>query len=75
MMGKAQTLYAGFDPTSDSLHVGNLLVLIGLLHSQRFGHKPIALIGGKLKRLMVSKEEKCKFLGCSSGILIYKCSS
>lgn len=49
MMGKnAQTLYAGFDPTSDSLHVGNLLVLIGLLHSQRFGHKPIALIGGEL---------------------------
>lgn len=48
LLGKQpQTLYAGFDPTSDSLHVGNLLVLIGLLHSQRGGHKPIALIGGE----------------------------
>lgn len=44
---KSQTIYAGFDPTSDSLHVGNLLVLVGLLHCQRHGHKPIALLGGK----------------------------
>lgn len=43
----SQTLYAGFDPTSDSLHVGNLLVLVGLIHSQRAGHTPIALLGGK----------------------------
>ncbi|XP_039452437.1 tyrosine--tRNA ligase, mitochondrial [Culex pipiens pallens] len=41
-----QTVYAGFDPTADSLHVGNLLVIIGLLHSQRAGHQPIALLGG-----------------------------
>lgn len=41
-----QTIYAGFDPTADSLHVGNLLVLIGLLHCQRGGHQPIALVGG-----------------------------
>ncbi|XP_055617718.1 tyrosine--tRNA ligase, mitochondrial isoform X2 [Toxorhynchites rutilus septentrionalis] len=41
-----QTIYAGFDPTADSLHVGNLLVIIGLLHSQRAGHQPIALLGG-----------------------------
>lgn len=46
---KQQTIYAGFDPTSDSLHVGNLLVLIGLLHAQRGKHQPIALIGGKKK--------------------------
>ncbi|XP_070501857.1 tyrosine--tRNA ligase, mitochondrial [Chironomus tepperi] len=46
-LGKAeQTIYAGFDPTSDSLHVGNLLVLIGLIHAQRGQHQPIALIGG-----------------------------
>lgn len=41
-----QTVYAGFDPTADSLHIGNLLVLINLLHWQRSGHKVIALIGG-----------------------------
>ncbi|XP_053678741.1 tyrosine--tRNA ligase, mitochondrial [Anopheles nili] len=42
----SQTLYAGFDPTADSLHVGNLLVILGLLHTQRAGHQPIALVGG-----------------------------
>ncbi|XP_068145088.1 tyrosine--tRNA ligase, mitochondrial isoform X1 [Drosophila tropicalis] len=41
-----QSIYAGFDPTADSLHVGNLLVIMGLLHCQRAGHKPIALVGG-----------------------------
>jgi tyrosyl-tRNA synthetase len=41
-----QSIYAGFDPTSDSLHVGNLLVIIGLIHAQRGQHQPIALIGG-----------------------------
>lgn len=42
----SQSIYAGFDPTADSLHVGNLLVIMGLLHCQRAGHKPIALVGG-----------------------------
>ncbi|XP_041788067.1 tyrosine--tRNA ligase, mitochondrial [Anopheles merus] len=47
MLGSTcQTVYAGFDPTANSLHVGNLLVLIGLLHTQRAGHQPIALVGG-----------------------------
>lgn len=41
-----QTIYAGFDPTADGLHVGNLLVVIALLHCQRAGHRIIALIGG-----------------------------
>ncbi|XP_037950735.1 tyrosine--tRNA ligase, mitochondrial-like [Teleopsis dalmanni] len=41
-----QTIYAGFDPTASSLHVGNLLVIMGLLHCQRAGHNPIALVGG-----------------------------
>ncbi|KAK6642804.1 hypothetical protein RUM43_004306 [Polyplax serrata] len=44
--GSDQTVYAGFDPTADSLHIGNLLVLINLLHWQRAGHKVIALLGG-----------------------------
>ena len=41
-----QTVYAGFDPTADSLHVGSLLPIIGLMHFQRHGHRPIALMGG-----------------------------
>ncbi|KAK3089807.1 hypothetical protein FSP39_006690 [Pinctada imbricata] len=40
------TVYSGFDPTADSLHIGNLLVIIALLHCQRGGHKPICLLGG-----------------------------
>lgn len=39
-----QTIYAGFDPTADSLHIGNLLVIMGLIHCQRGGHQPIALV-------------------------------
>ncbi len=39
-------VYIGFDPTSDSLQVGNLLALMGLARMQRFGHSPIALAGG-----------------------------
>ncbi|XP_055683670.1 tyrosine--tRNA ligase, mitochondrial [Lutzomyia longipalpis] len=45
-MRKTQTIYAGFDPTAESLHVGNLLVIMGLLQCQRRGHEPIALLGG-----------------------------
>ncbi|XP_068244826.1 tyrosine--tRNA ligase, mitochondrial [Palaemon carinicauda] len=41
-----QTIYSGFDPTADSLHVGNLLVLVTLLHCQRAGHNIITLVGG-----------------------------
>lgn len=40
------TLYCGFDPTADSLHAGNLLMIIGLAHFRRHGHAPIALAGG-----------------------------
>lgn len=39
-----QTFYAGFDPTAESLHIGNLLIIIGLLHCQRAGHEAIALV-------------------------------
>jgi len=38
--------YIGFDPTADSLHIGNLLPIMLLVHFQRAGHKPIALVGG-----------------------------
>lgn len=40
------TLYVGFDPTASSLHVGNLVPLLGLARMQRAGHCPIALVGG-----------------------------
>jgi tyrosyl-tRNA synthetase len=40
------TLYCGFDPTADSLHVGNLVPLLGLRRFQLFGHHPIAVAGG-----------------------------
>jgi len=40
------TLYCGFDPTAESLHIGNLLPIMGLAHFQRRGHKPIVLVGG-----------------------------
>jgi tyrosyl-tRNA synthetase len=40
------TLYAGFDPTADSLHVGNLVPLLALRRFQMAGHRPIALAGG-----------------------------
>ena len=40
------TAYSGFDPTASSLHVGHLLPIMGLARLQRFGHSPIALVGG-----------------------------
>ena len=39
-----QTVYCGFDPTADSLHVGNLLAVIVLLHCQRAGHRCIVVV-------------------------------
>jgi tyrosyl-tRNA synthetase len=38
--------YIGFDPTSDSLHIGSLVPILLLVHLQKAGHKPIALVGG-----------------------------
>jgi len=43
---KPRTVYAGFDPTAESLHVGSLLPLLLLRHFQQAGHKPIAVVGG-----------------------------
>ncbi|MCX8064990.1 MAG: tyrosine--tRNA ligase [Candidatus Hydrogenedentes bacterium] len=62
------TLYCGFDPTSDSLHIGSLLPIMGLVHFQRYGHQPIVLVGGgtgligdpsgkKDERQLLSKED------------------
>src|SRR5436190_23083428 len=38
--------YIGFDPTADSLHIGNLVQIMTLVHFQRCGHKPFVLVGG-----------------------------
>lgn len=38
--------YIGFDPTADSLHIGNMVQIMTLVHFQQCGHKPIALVGG-----------------------------
>lgn len=43
---KPRTLYAGFDPTADSLHVGHLVAMMILRRFQRAGHRPIAIVGG-----------------------------
>lgn len=46
LLSVSRTLYAGFDPTADSLHVGSLMPLMLLRRFQRAGHHPIALVGG-----------------------------
>jgi tyrosyl-tRNA synthetase len=43
---KPRTIYVGFDPTSDSMHVGNLVAVMLLRRFQQAGHRPIALVGG-----------------------------
>jgi tyrosyl-tRNA synthetase len=44
--GRPRTLYCGFDPTADSLHIGTLVPLLMLRRFQLAGHKPLALVGG-----------------------------
>ncbi len=39
-------VYCGFDPTADSLHVGNMVAIMGLAWFQRYGHQPVAIVGG-----------------------------
>src|ERR687888_1381630 len=62
------TAYIGFDPTASSLHVGSLLTVMGLARLQRFGHSPIAIVGGgtgmigdpsgkSQERMLLSREE------------------
>ncbi len=43
---EATSGYIGFDPTADSLHIGHLVQIMTLVHFQRCGHKPVALVGG-----------------------------
>ena len=45
-LNSSRTLYCGFDPTADSLHIGSLVPLLMLKRFQQAGHKPIALVGG-----------------------------
>ncbi|MCY3705889.1 MAG: tyrosine--tRNA ligase [Gammaproteobacteria bacterium] len=65
---ESQIAYIGFDPTASSLHVGSLLPIMGLVHLQRAGHTPVALVGGgtgligdpsekAAERALLSKEE------------------
>ncbi len=46
LLAQSVKIYAGFDPTAESLHVGHLLPLMLLKRFQDFGHQPICLIGG-----------------------------
>ncbi len=46
VLEKPVTCYIGFDPTAPSLHVGSLIPIMSLVHMQRHGHRPIALVGG-----------------------------
>jgi tyrosyl-tRNA synthetase len=46
LLKEATTAYIGFDPTSDSLHIGSLVPIILLKHMKNFGHNPIAVVGG-----------------------------
>lgn len=46
LRAEPRSVYVGFDPTADSLHIGNLVPVMGLVHAQRAGHAPIVLVGG-----------------------------
>lgn len=46
LQGEMRTLYCGFDPTADSLHIGNLVPLLALRRFQKAGHRPLVLVGG-----------------------------
>ncbi len=46
LLKEPTSVYIGFDPTSDSLHIGSLVPIILLMHLRNFGHKPYALVGG-----------------------------
>jgi tyrosyl-tRNA synthetase len=46
LMESMRSAYVGFDPTADSLHIGNLVPIMLLAHYQRAGHRPVALVGG-----------------------------
>ncbi|WP_185859855.1 tyrosine--tRNA ligase [Blattabacterium cuenoti] len=66
---KRTTIYIGFDPTSDSLHLGSLLPIIILIHFQKFGHKSIVLIGGATGFIGDPSEKKDQRIFLSREIL------
>jgi tyrosyl-tRNA synthetase len=64
LLKEMTTAYVGFDPTADSLHIGNLVPIMLLTHFQNAGHKPIALVGGATGMVgdPSGKSEERKFL-------------
>lgn len=46
LLKEPTAVYIGFDPTADSLHIGSMVQIILLVHLKRFGHRPVALVGG-----------------------------
>ena len=61
------TLYCGFDPTADSLHLGHLLSILVLKWFQQCGHRPIALLGGATGRVGDPSGRPAP-AGCSLGL-------
>ena len=62
--------YIGFDPTADSLHIGNLVPVMLLVHLQRSGHKPFVLVGGATGRVGDPSGKQMKENCCQSKPLI-----
>jgi len=52
-----QSVYCGFDPTAPSLHIGNLLAIILLIHCQRAGHTPICVVGSATALIGTQRRE------------------
>lgn len=51
------SVYVGFDPTADSLHIGNLVTVMAMLHFQRAGYQPLAVVGTPTAPTLVSLSE------------------
>ena len=72
------TGYIGFDPTADSLHIGSMVPIMGLVHLQRHGHRPIAIAGGgtamvgdpsgktELRKMMTLEQIEANLVGIKS---------
>lgn len=56
-------VYVGFDPTADSLHIGHLLSIVALLHFQRHGYQPIAVVSSANESVS-SVSPSCKIETC-----------